>query len=202
MWPRKIDGNNVSKWYNAVTEHVGSWKSTKLRESKSQKSRKCTIVYLTTEPGIRKMKYLNPGFDSVVDRLKLRLALLLRGYNNAQLFMYMYMYCFQACTYPETHPSKSYTDWLLAATHPCSQHLQYRAKVSLSMAPNHGCQGERSIMQYDSKTFYLQQNIIINNWNLRNKTLMHAIVYGLMIDYNQKHKNMVQVAENYKIIRH
>ena len=54
----------------------------------------------------------------------------------------------------------------------------------VSMAPNHGCEGERSIMQYESKTFYLQQNIIINIWNLRNETLTHAIVYGLMANHN------------------
>ena len=34
------------------------------------------------------------------------------------------------------------------------------------------------------KTSYSQQNIIINNWKLLNKTLTHAIVYGLMVDYN------------------
>ena len=41
-------------------------------------------------------------------------------------------------------------------------------------------------MQYESKTFYLQQNIIINNWNLQNKTLTHAIVYGLITIKNIK----------------
>ena len=34
----------------------------------------------------------------------------------------MYMFYFDACTYSATHPSKSYTDWLLAVTHPRSQH--------------------------------------------------------------------------------
>ena len=64
------------------------------------------------------------------------------------------MYYFQACTYPSTHPLKSYTDWLVAVTHPRSQHSQYKALVSVSMAPNHGCQGKRSIVQYDSKTLF------------------------------------------------
>ena len=40
------------------------------------------------------------------------------------------------------------------------------------------------------KTSYSQHNIIINNWKLLNNTLTHAIVYGLMVDYNQKHKNI------------
>ena len=84
---------------------------------------------------LSRMKYLNPGFESVVKsylarRLKLYLASLLQGYNNAQLFMYMFYFdAWLVCTYSATHPSKSYTDWLLAVTHPRSQHSQYKAMV-------------------------------------------------------------------------
>ena len=96
----------------------------------------------------------------------------------------------------DTPPEISHSDWLLE-TSPLVHNITCKSP--------HGKYGAIVIaikVRVDQairlKTCYSQQNIIINNWKLLNKTLTHAIVYGLMVDYNQKHKNMVD--ENYSIL--
>ena len=127
---------------------------------------------------------MNPGFESVIKRYFARQWKSPR-FVVANAAVTMMHSCTISMMYIANDTPPKYCILIGYWRHPLSFTTSHMVSVNMAQLLLSRWDVDQAIRL---KTSYSQQNIIINNWKLLNKTLTHAIVYGLMVDYNQKHK--------------